>query len=163
MYINSLNTHCNVYTPSMRFKKTQNKHWDTRSFEPRATPEELLKLHTLHDRYSSYISRPRVCDCLAEWLRRWTGNPLEPYHAGSNPSRNLFFFFFSSSTCVVCGPWFWSWFAHARWAKMRDRLYTLSKNNYIVNKSVEVCRHACRDEIYQLSRHNVYVFLKSRN
>ena len=33
----------------------------------------------------------------------------------------FFFFFFSSSTCAVCRPWFWSWFAHAFWRKMWDR------------------------------------------
>ena len=86
------------------------------------------------DRYGSYISRLHACVCLAERLWPWTGNPLEPYRAGSNPSRNIFFFFFGSSTCAVCGPWFWSWFAHALFRKIWDGIW--SDINHLYSKQV---------------------------
>ncbi len=49
-----------------------------------------IKVHYTHTTYGDN------CDEVAEWLRRWTANPLCSARVGSNPILVAFFFFFSS-------------------------------------------------------------------
>ncbi len=37
---------------------------------------------------------------MAEWLRRWTRNPMGSSRVGSNPTRSASFFFFCSVECM---------------------------------------------------------------
>ena len=49
-----------------------------------------------------------------------------------------------------------------RWKKSEIGHILWVKIRYILNNSVEICIHTCCNEIYQLLRPGVHVFLKSR-
>ena len=44
-----------------------------------------------------FVIPTNVYVVVAEWLRRWTRNPLGSARAGSNPADYVFFFFFFHS------------------------------------------------------------------
>ena len=39
---------------------------------------------------------------MAEWLRRWTANPLCSARVGSNPTFVVFFFLFANPLSLIC-------------------------------------------------------------